>query len=237
MGLLQTSIGATNDLCDVEHDRLARPEKPLPSGAVARGAAASYAAVAAMTGLGISFGLGPLPGAIAVAGLATGLAYDVRLNRTRWSWLPFAVGLPLLPAFGWAAATSTLPAGLPVLLVLGAVAGAALALANGLVDIEDDASAGRGGLAYSLGRRRARNLLPVLHVVLLLGAGWVLAAGTRPPVALAAFTAGAALIVGGAFGSGSASPAMRERAWEAQAVGVATLALAWLAGTQPIPLR
>ncbi len=184
-----------------------------------------------------SFGLGPLPGGIAVAGLATGLAYDAWLNRTSWSWLPFAVGLPLLPAFGWAAATGALPAGLPALLALGAIAGAALALANGLVDIEDDAAAGRGGLAYSLGRSRARNVLPVLQVVLLLVAGQVVAGGTRPPASLAAFALGVPLILGGMLGSRSVSATMRERGWEAQAVGVALLAIAWLAATEPIPLR
>ena len=84
---------------------------------------------------------------------------------------------------------------------------------------------------------RARNVLPVLQVVLLLVAGQVVAGGTRPPASLAAFALGVPFILGGMLGSRSASATMRERGWEAQAVGVALLAIAWLAATEPIPLR
>ena len=51
MALLQTSIGATNDLCDIGHDRVARPQKALPSGLVAPRHVATYAVLASVAGL------------------------------------------------------------------------------------------------------------------------------------------------------------------------------------------
>jgi 4-hydroxybenzoate polyprenyltransferase len=233
MGLLQTSIGATNDVCDIEHDRVARPEKPLPSGSAGRRGAAVYASAAALVGLAISFCLGPLAGTVAAAGLACGLVYDGWLNRTAWSWLPFALGLPLLPAFAWAAVRGRLPDGFLALLVLGAVAGAALALANGLADLEGDTSAGRGGLAYRLGRPRALRLLLFLHATLLVVAALVVATSGRPPLALGTLVLAVPIIAAGTIGSRAASAAAREYGWEAQALGVALLAVAWLAATEP----
>ena len=52
------------------------------------------------------------PGLLLVAGfgLAVGYAYDLVAKGTAWSWLPFALGLPLLPLFGWYGATGGLPA-------------------------------------------------------------------------------------------------------------------------------
>ncbi len=228
MALLQTSIGATNDLCDIGHDRVARPQKALPSGLVAPRHVATYAVLASVAGLALALHLGWLAFSIGAAGFAVGLAYDVWLNRTAWSWLPYAIGLPLLPAFAWAAARAGLPPGVASLMILGAVAGAALSLGNGLVDLEDDAVAGRGGLALRLGAVRAWGALAVLYALLLVVAALDVIAATTRPLALSAFLAGAVSIIAGALGSRAASPPLRERAWELQGIGVVLLAVAWL---------
>ena len=233
MGLIQTSIGSANDLFDIGHDRLAQPAKPLPSGRVGRRFATGYAILAGIGGLVVARALGPLPAAVAAGGFATGLAYDAWLNRTAWSWLPYALGLPLLPAFGWAAARQQLPAGFATLVVLGSVAGAALAIGNGLVDLEADAAAGGGGLACRLGRRRAWPMLVVLHALLLAAAGAVVAGGTRAPASWVFLLLAVAVIVLGVILGHAQSIARRELGWEAQAVGVALLALAWLVASQP----
>ena len=60
----------------------------------------------------------PWPGVV----LAIGYGYDLAFKGTAWSWLPFAVGIPLLPVFGWLGATGGLPASFAVLLPV-AVAG------------------------------------------------------------------------------------------------------------------
>ena len=232
MALMQTSIGSANDLFDTGHDRLAQPRKPLPSGRVDRRFATGYAILAGLGGLAVAWALGPLPAAVAIAGFAAGLVYDAWLNRTAWSWLPYAVGLPLLPAFGWAAARQQLPDGFAALVLLGTVAGAALAIGNGLVDLEADAAAGGGGLACRLGRRRAERLLVLLQALLLAAAGALVVVGTRAPASMALLLLAVPAIVLGVILSRAPSITRRERGWEAQAVGVALLAIAWLVASQ-----
>ncbi len=233
MALLQTSIGSVNDLCDLERDRLGHPEKPLPSGQVGRGVATVYPIVAGGSGLALSAALGPLAAMVAAAGLAAGLAYDGRLSRTAWSWLPYAIGLPLVPAFGWAAARQQLPAGFPTLIALGALAGAALAIANGLADLDADAAAGGGGLALQLGRRTSWRLLVVFQTALVLLAIGVMIAGRPGLTSILPLALAIPVTALGVVASHATEAAVRERGWEAQAVGVALLAVAWLSATQP----
>jgi 4-hydroxybenzoate polyprenyltransferase len=233
MALLQTSIGCVNDLCDLEFDRLAHPGKPLPSGRVGRRTAIGYAIAAGVSGIVLAAVLGPPVAAIAAVGFAIGLLYDTRLSRTPWSWLPFAMGLPLVPAFGWAAARSELPAAFPELIVLGTLAGAALAIANGLADLDADAAVDGGGLAFQLGRRASLLLLVVLQASLVILAAAVVLDGRRSPSSIAPLVFAVPVIVLGVVASRATSAVARERGWEAQAVGVALLAIAWLVATQP----
>ncbi len=142
MLLLQFGIGAANDWADAAPDATARPAKPIPAGLIRRPVAARIAAGAAMGGLALA-ALAGLPAlAVAAVGLATGLVYDLRLKRTRWSWLPYAVGIPLLPVFAWIGATGSLPASFAVLVPIAMVAGAALAVANAVADVEGDQARG-----------------------------------------------------------------------------------------------
>lgn len=231
MALLQTSIGAVNDLADQERDRVAHPSKPLVAGRIGRGAAGVYAIGAATAGFGLAASLGPLPLAVAGTGVAAGFAYDLWLSRTPWSWLPYAVGLPLVPAFGWAASRGRLPDGFTSLLALGTVAGAALAIANGLADYEADGRAGVAGPARALGRRRSERLLAALHGTLSLAVARVVLRRPGAPTAAAACAA-VPLLALGAAASRSASAVTRERAWEVQAVAVCLLGLAWLAAAE-----
>ena len=233
MALLQTSIGSLNDLCDLERDRLAQPAKPLPAGRVGRRAASGYALAAGGCGLALAAALGPLAALIAAAGFAVGLAYDARLSRTVCSWVPYAIGLPLVPAFGWAAARQQLPAGFPVLLALGVLAGAALAIANGLADLDADVVAGAGGLALRLGRGASGRLLVALQTALVLLALGGVMDGRRSPACVGALAIAIPVLALGVLASRATSAAARERGWEVQAVGVALLAIAWLSATQP----
>ncbi len=158
MLLLQFGIGAANDWADAAADATARPAKPIPAGLVRRPTAARIAVAAAAAGLALAV-LAGLPAlAVAAAGLATGLVYDLRLKRTRWSWLPYAVGIPLLPVFAWIGATGSLPASFAVLVPIALVAGAALAVANAVADVEGDLAAGIETVATSLGLDQARRV-------------------------------------------------------------------------------
>lgn len=73
---------ATNDYCDVEIDRVAHPERPLPSGVLAPGAAVAAAIVAGGVALALT-ALVSIPLATVTVGvLAAMVAYSLLLART-----------------------------------------------------------------------------------------------------------------------------------------------------------
>jgi 4-hydroxybenzoate polyprenyltransferase len=232
MVALQASIGALNDVVDAASDAGRKPGKPIPAGDVPADLGRAVMVLGASLGLVLAAPSGP--GQIAIAGLvlAIGYAYDLRAKGTAWSWMPFAVGIPLLPVFAWFGATGTIPDAFGLLLPAGVAAGAALAIANALVDVERDRAAGLLSVARGLGEDRAwlvQAFLLAVVVAVALGSAWL--DGTSLAFLALALVAGAVIVIGLAIGHGpGASPARRERAWEMEAVGVALLAAAWLAG-------
>lgn len=238
---IQFSIGALNDLVDAPLDARQKPRKPIPSGLVSPRAAGTLAIGGAALGLTLSAVSGTSTTVIALGCLALGFAYDLRLSRTAWSWLPLSLALPLLPIFAWVGAVGSVPPGLIALVPVGLLAGAGLALANGLVDIDRDRSVERRAVAVALGRRHAW-----LGQVLALGAAAALTvafapqvpasdAGSSAPVLrtvrVAGVWLGVLLLAAGAALLASDRPGVRERGWELEALGVACLGLGWLAGT------
>ena len=229
MVALQAGIGATNDLVDAPRDSGHKPGKPIPAGLVSRTAAQRVAVVAFGVGIGLaSLSGGPTAAALALVGVAIGLAYDLRLKGTAWSWLPFAVGIPVLPVFAWLGATGHLPIAFLVLIPAAVAAGAALAIANALVDVERDRSAGSGSIAIALGPTNAW----LIHIGLLVAIGLAAVASVGPLGGPAAGGTAVALVtllpVGAGLAARGGGATRRERAWELEAVGVAVLALAWL---------
>lgn len=251
---LQVSIGALNDLVDAPMDASQKPGKPLPRGLVPRRAAIAVAIGGLVTGLALSAPSGPATVAVAATGAALGYAYDLRLSRTTLSWLPLTLALPLLPIHGWLGAAGAIPPGLLTLVPAAIVSGAALALANGLVDAERDARVARRTIAVDLGPARTwvihAALFVVVAVLAVLLAPGVPAApspgGTGSPASPgpqglslealrilrnAGVVLGLALIGLGVLTLRSSRPGVRERGWELEAVGVASLGIGWLAGT------
>jgi 4-hydroxybenzoate polyprenyltransferase len=228
MTLLQLGIGTVNDVVDAPFDAGLKPGKPIPAGLVP-------APPARWLAVGL-FGAGTLVGAtitlrlvvLSIVVIGIGLAYDLRLKGTAWSWLPFAVGIPILPVYGWLAARSGLEPLFGVLLPVAVGAGAALAIGNALVDIRRDAAAGRSSIAIALGEGRAG-----AAVVGLLAAVWGAATGSAwiaasPDVAAVA-VAGLPGVVAAAVAPGRGA-AGRELAWRVEAVGTGLLAVTWLLG-------
>jgi 4-hydroxybenzoate polyprenyltransferase len=229
MILLQASVGALNDVIDAPSDAGRKPGKPIPAGLVSPTAAKGIAAAAALLGVGVAVPSGAATVALAVGLLALGYAYDLWFKGTAWSWLPFALAIPLFPTYGWLGAAGSLPPIWVVLLPTAVLAGAALAVSNATVDVERDQAAGLESVAIRLGRERAMRVN-----VVLLAAVWALAtvtlglAGELLPWGIAALVGGGAALVGWAA-LRAGDPATRERGWEGQAVGVAVLAVGWLA--------
>jgi 4-hydroxybenzoate polyprenyltransferase len=172
---------------------------------------------------------------VASAVLAIGAAYDLFAKGTRWSWLPFAVGIPLLPIYGWVGATGMLPAFFAVLLPMAFLAGAALAVANARVDVEVDRASGIRSVATALGDDRSWWVGAILFVAAT-AIGVVGAVPTSwEPLTIALVVIGTAVVAAGVALGRGAGAAARRRAWEAQAIGAAIAATGWVAGLLPRP--
>ena len=224
MTLLQLGIGAVNDLVDAPHDAGHKPGKPIPAGLVPAGAARVAAIALFGLGVGLAALVSPIVAVVALVVVAIGLAYDLRLKGTAWSWLPFAVGIPILPVFGGLGATGTLHPLFAVLVPAAVLAGTALAIANSTVDIERDRAAARTSVAARLGHRRAAWVAAGLYGAVAIAAGLSLwAADTVAPAALPGVVAVLAAL------STVAHPERSEAAWRVEAVAIAILAIAWLA--------
>jgi 4-hydroxybenzoate polyprenyltransferase len=247
MLFLQASIGSVNDLADIEFDRVGKPAKPIPAGRVTAAAARGWAVASLGLCLLLAVPSGPQTVVVAAACVGLGYLYDLRLSRTALSWLPLALALPLLPVFAWVGASGMVPSGLLALVPIAMLAGAALLIGNGLVDVERDGVAGKATLAVRIGRRRAWLVHAAAFVVALVavfvlapslsGAPIAVGVGTDPGVAavLRALRAlgvpvGALAIVVGVELLAVARPAVRERGWELEAIGTAAVGIAWFAG-------
>jgi len=243
---IQISIGALNDVVDAPLDAMAKPRKPIPSGLVGRRSAIVIALGGAAIGIALSAVSGPWTALAGGACLGLGWLYDLRLSRTTWSWLPLSIALPLLPIHAWLGAAGSVPDGLVLLVPIGVLGGAGLALSNGLVDVDRDARTDRRAVSVALGANRTWTVQTVLlgaaaatAIVFAPDAG---AGGVGPPLGPPVPSAlgtvrwvglglGGACIALGALLLRSTDAGRRERGWELEAVGVAALGIGWLAGT------
>lgn len=234
---LQFCIGAVNDLFDEALDAESKPFKPIPGGRVSRRAAWLVAGVCGGGGLALAALANPpdqLSLAMAAAMLAAGLVYDAVLKPTAFGWLCFAIAFPILPIYAWYGATGDLPPRWEILVPVATLAGLALQLSNGLVDLETDRAAGLRTLAVALGRRKSLTLVAIAVVAIHLLAGITQPAAEAEAAALAvALLSGmaGALALGGLIASAQSARVMREIGWSAQAASIAVLALGWLLGS------
>jgi 4-hydroxybenzoate polyprenyltransferase len=223
---IQLSIGAFNDILDAPADAIAGRSKPLVDGRIRPRAALAVAVGAGSAGLALAALAGPATALVALAGYGIGLAYDFRLKASAWSWLPYAMGIPLVPVFAWVGATGDLPLPIVALAGLGVLAGTALAIANSLADAERDAASLTATIATTLGHRRAIRLGALLNAA-------VAGIATVSAVALAGWIPGTWVTCAGAAtlatGVGMGLLGRLQRAWEVQALGLGILAAGWVA--------
>ena len=238
---MQLSIGAVNDVADVDLDRVAKPAKPIPAGLLSMRVAQGWAVLTAGLALGLAAPSGLDAVAVAMAAIGLGYLYDLRLSRTAFSWLPLALALPLVPIFAWLGATGGVPAALVPIVPAAVLAGAALILGNGLVDLERDKVARKATLPVRLGRNSAW----ATHAALFAAAVAVASAsapGLAPlgvsdgplailsPIRALGLPLGALLVAAGIALVAASNPGIRERGWELEDFGTLVLGVGWLAG-------
>ena len=149
----QLSIGWSNDLLDVQRDRLVgRSDKPVATGEIDVRTVRLACLLALVATVPLSLACGLMAGLVQLVCVAAGWAYNLGLKSTVWSWLPYAVAFGCLPVFVMLAADpSTLPAWwVPV---AGALLGVGAHLVNALPDFADDAATGVNGLPHHIGAR------------------------------------------------------------------------------------
>jgi 4-hydroxybenzoate polyprenyltransferase len=233
MTALQSSIGALNDLHDAADDAGRKPGKPIPAGLVS----VPMAWVVVVGGTGIGIALAALVdariGLLAVVVLLIGYGYDLVAKGTAWSWLPFAVGIPLLPVYGWLGAAGELPEFFSALLPMAVLAGSALAIANARADVERDVAAGTVTVATRLGLGGSWWVHAGLWALtLILALGWLSFRGVGL-LQVAPVVAAAGLIGVAVAWSRDLPPPGRERSWEFEAVAATLALVAWLAAVVP----
>lgn len=230
MTALQASIGALNDIVDAPADAGHKPGKPIPSGLVSSGFASGVVVAGGLTGLALALASGWPLVALAATGLAIGYGYDLIAKGSAWSWLPFAIGIPILPLFGWFGAAGGVPAWFAALLPMAVLVGAAIAIANARADLERDEAAGVGSVAVRLGLARSWWVgTACLVLALTVALGWLVATEDVTWPGFGVVVLGSVVAVAGAWVAREATPATRERSWQALAVGMAMVAVSWVA--------
>ena len=176
----QLTIGWSNDLVDLDRDRaVGRTDKPLVTGALPVRWVRTACALAVVATVPLSLLCGVGAGALHLASVAAGWAYNLGVKRTWWSWLPYAVAFGALPAFVSLAGPDgeAPPWWWPT---AGALLGVGAHLLNVLPDLADDAETDVRGFPHRLGPRR----IPGVAAAVLLGASAVILVGAGVPLSL-----------------------------------------------------
>ena len=147
----QLSVGWSNDAFDAALDaRIGRTDKPTVADDVSARALWIAAVAALVVASLISWAVaGWIGGSFHVFAILMAWLYNVRLSRTAWSWLPYALAFGVMPAFLSVGLDGEPPTAWSV--AVFALVGVSAHLANALPDLESDRAAGVGGLAVRLG--------------------------------------------------------------------------------------
>ncbi len=154
----QLSVGWSNDAHDAHMDQAAaRADKPVVASELSVRMLWRCAFAAVSISVLASFAAAGWAGGFHVVSLAAAWAYNLRLSRTRWSWLPYAIAFGLLPAFiafGLVPARNPAPWSIVVFMAIGVAAH----LANAAQDAATDTEYGHTSAAIALGERRSKLL-------------------------------------------------------------------------------
>lgn len=196
MACIQFAIGALNDYCDRDADRLSTKRKPIVLGLVSP-QFALWLTAALVVGMVLCFApFGAAPFALAVFALALGVAYDLGVKRTPFSGVMLGLEFPTLPLLAWALFATAHPA-LYWTYLIGLALGLAIHLADALPDAQADAQAGAHGLTQILGKHALVACWGFCGVAISLTflLGGVGMAGSRWPILLVADCVAAGILV------------------------------------------
>ncbi len=157
---MQISIAMLNDYCDRRLDAQGKSRKPIPRGLILPPEALVAGLLMIALMLILLLPLPPLALVFSLAYLALGQGYNLGLKSTPLSGIVFALAMPLIPLYAFAAAGRSVPF-LFWLAPVGFLLGVALNLASSLPDVEEDAAGGARTLAVALGVRRSFQLCQV----------------------------------------------------------------------------
>ncbi len=155
----------SNDLFDLEVDRVNHPERPLPSGRVSVPEVAAFTAILSAAGLSVAALQGPPVLAFTVLIWMLGLLYNWRLKR---------LGLPgnaiVALSVGMTFVLGGIMAGRPdsgpvwTFAIMAALFDLAEEVSGGVMDAEGDALIGSRSIARLYGRRAALSMVTLLFV-------------------------------------------------------------------------
>ncbi len=163
MLFIQFSIGISNDLLDRSFDARAKQHKPIPSGMVNPRLAVILFLMLTAGAILLSLPLGFRRLWILLLGLSCGLAYNIGLKRTLFSWLPLSLALPTLFLWTWSITSNISPLIFWTYL-LGLFLGPALNLANQFAGAEKAAASGEKSLIHYLGIKNSAWICPLLFL-------------------------------------------------------------------------
>ncbi len=217
----QLAISVHNDYCDRALDAQAKPWRALPRGLLTPAQARAWTATLAGLSLAAAVPLGLTVVFLVAVGMAAGFAYNARLKRTAWTWLPFWVALPTLPLNAFATVGRWEPH-LWLVYVIGAPLVLSVYIADTLADLESDRVLGVRGLAHRLGPGGAR-LTCWAALVLAQGLALALWPAGHTPGPLFYLSLGA--LLAGVWLDRRGLPSGH---WLAIMAGVVSLALGWV---------
>jgi 4-hydroxybenzoate polyprenyltransferase len=223
---IQLCIGVINDVVDLPADAVAQPYKPLVRGVLGRSTAAWAGVVLGVIGLGVAATINWATLGLDAAALSAGLAYDLGLRRTVFSWVPWWGGMAVLPLAAYAT-VGAIPSRMLVLIPLSALIAIGLHLANAQPDIEADRRTGIRSLPVVVGDRAARWAGPAA-----LAAAGVLALVLAFPLSQAGPLLFAGVAVLG-VSLGVVAVTQPHRPFPILAVATAVFAVCWL-GSLPV---
>jgi 4-hydroxybenzoate polyprenyltransferase len=161
---MQLSVAVFNDYCDRERDALSKKNKPIARGVILPGEALLVTLLLILVMLLLLIHLNRLAILTTLLYFAFGQSYNLSLKSTPAGGIVFALAIPLIPVYAFAAVDHVTPFivwQIPVAVLLGL----ALHLANALPDIEQDATNRMRNIVVMLGRKRTMIAITILIIL------------------------------------------------------------------------